>query len=456
MASARKALMLAFTFAVFAAARADGQPLAPNSLAPPDPASVLLEPVQAKPGPTQSGVDLPHDVQTPLPAPMPRSESAPAEPVRSNGLRAAWLEPIPFEGSVTRTEFQDSLRSPKPPAKPAVDPYEYLSAGKLRKNERGDLVRTDRPWNSDSGTAPRKSQQLGDSISDGFDEAFGNRGGGGHKWFAQEREFDCFISPITNPFLFEDPRSLTEVRGIAMLQGIPTGNQSFNGGNANYFGLQGRLAITERWSVTLQKFGLQTLSSGSGSSVSDGTGFAEIHLGPKFELIRRPDSQTLVSLGGIFQIPVGSGSVYQNTGSLSIVPYISAAQRLFEADWGRVNGMATSGYAISTNSERSDYFYLSGHVDVDILNMHKFYPLIEMNWFSVTTNGSSNPNFNFEGRDIVNFGANAKGNNLLTMAVGGRWRFTERWTAGMVFEFGIAGRKDIFQNRFSMDLGWRY
>ena len=148
--------------------------------------------------------------------------------------------------------------------------------------------------------------------------------------------------------------------------------------------------------------------------------------------------------------------MYQNTGSLSIVPYISGARRLAETDYGRLNGMATAGFAISTNSARSNYFYLSGHLDFDVMNLHKFFPLIEMNWFSVTSNGTTNQNFNFEGRDVVNFGANAKGNNLVTFALGGRWRFNDRWTAGGAFEFGLAGQRDIFQNRFMLDVTWRY
>ena len=33
--------------------------------------------------------------------------------------------------------------------------------------------------------------------------------------------FDRFISPISNPFFFEDPRSLTEVRGIFIDNSLP-------------------------------------------------------------------------------------------------------------------------------------------------------------------------------------------------------------------------------------------
>ena len=42
---------------------------------------------------------------------------------------------------------------------------------------------------------------------------------GGRCAFQSDHCFDSFISPVTNPFLFEDPRSLTEVRPIFMIQG---------------------------------------------------------------------------------------------------------------------------------------------------------------------------------------------------------------------------------------------
>ena len=35
--------------------------------------------------------------------------------------------------------------------------------------------------------------------------------------------FDDFISPISNPFFFEDPRSLTEFRGIFLDNSLPAG-----------------------------------------------------------------------------------------------------------------------------------------------------------------------------------------------------------------------------------------
>src|SRR5262249_43771404 len=56
-------------------------------------------------------------------------------------------------------------------------------------------------------------------------------GHGGGAAFESDHDFDNFISPLTNPFLAEDPRKLTELRPIFMFQTIPHSNIFFNGGN---------------------------------------------------------------------------------------------------------------------------------------------------------------------------------------------------------------------------------
>ena len=54
-------------------------------------------------------------------------------------------------------------------------------------------------------------------------------------WFRSDHCFDQFSSPISNPFLFEDPRALTEVRPIFMWQTTPSGNPRYRGGNVEFF-----------------------------------------------------------------------------------------------------------------------------------------------------------------------------------------------------------------------------
>ena len=150
--------------------------------------------------------------------------------------------------------------------------------------------------------------------------------------------------------------------------------------------------------------------------------------------------------------------MFQDTGSLSLAPYVSYAENFFpEVRFGSVNVMATGGYAFGTSRARSDYLFLSGHLDLDVMNRHIIYPMVELNYFLVTDDGRSRP-IGSEGRDLFNFGGQADGNGLLTMAVGARFKlpWTDRAHVGGAFEFPLAGPRDLFDYRFTLDFIWRY
>jgi hypothetical protein len=280
----------------------------------------------------------------------------------------------------------------------------------------------------------------------------------GHRgeWFCSDHAFDGFISPVTNPFIFEDPRSLTEARFIYLYQRIPGRQPDTLGGNIQYFGAQARLAITNRLSFTINKLGGTWFNPNTPAGLGGGSGFSEIWLGPKFTFIRGEESGTLLAGGLQFQIPAGSASAYQNTGGTSLVPYVSYAQNFFcNSSWGSMNLMANAAYAFGS-SARSDYLSLSGHLDWDVMSWHRFYPLFEMNYYLVTSNGTARPLVGSEGRDLINFGGSAKGNGLLTGAFGARFKFTETAQVGTAFEIPFAGPHDFFQYRWTVDFILRY
>jgi hypothetical protein len=117
--------------------------------------------------------------------------------------------------------------------------------------------------------------------------------------------------------------------------------------------------------------------------------------------------------------------------------------------------MGTTGYSASTTAARSDYWYISGHVDWDVMNWHHIYPLFEMNYFVTTTNGNTTP-VGIEGRDLINFGGRASGTGLLTGAFGARAKVSECAQLGAAFEIPFAGPRDLFQYRFTVDFILRY
>jgi hypothetical protein len=157
----------------------------------------------------------------------------------------------------------------------------------------------------------------------------------------------------------------------------------------------------------------------------DHAGFSEVWLGPKYTFYRCDETRTVAAAGLTFQIPAGSGNTFQNVGSLSLVPYVSAAQNFLRSSYGSFNVMDTFGYAFATDNRRSEYIYNSLHLDYNVLNANKIYPLVELSYLNYTQAGSANP-FGFEGRDLFNFGSTGvSGRNSLTLSTGARYKFNE-------------------------------
>jgi hypothetical protein len=241
-----------------------------------------------------------------------------------------------------------------------------------------------------------------------------------------------------------------------MYQSIPGSNWIMKGGNTEFFGMQARLAFCESFSVVLNKLGGVWLQPSDTTVIDSTSGFAEVWIGPKWTFLRNENSGTLGALGLTFEIPVGSGSVFQNIGDLSLTPYLTMGQSFLRSSYGSFNAIGTVGYSFSINNARSEHFFTSLHLDYDIANAHKFYPLIELHWFNYTKNGTANE-FGFEGRDLYNFGAfPVSGQNEIDLAFGARYKFTEAAQFGVGVEFPVTGRHEILDFRLTVDFILRY
>jgi hypothetical protein len=291
-----------------------------------------------------------------------------------------------------------------------------------------------------------------------FGDLFNGIGGGGPegKCFESDHCFDYFASPVSNPFFAEDPRSLTEVRPIFLFQTIPNGNPLFKGGNTEFFGTQARVAITDEWSFVMNKLGGVSINPGGGSALPSETGFAEIWLGPKWTFLRNTETGTVLATGATFQIPAGSTRVSQDTGNLSIAPYISGAQNFGCTSYGSFNAMSTLGFSFATDKERTDYLFSSLHLDYDVGNRHFLYPLVELNWFYYTDNGRGLP-ASFEGQDLANFGSTSvSGRGNLSIATGVRYKFSECIQTGIALQFPLTHTSDFQSFRLGIDVIFRY
>ena len=430
------ALMLAGVAAPVVGQDAPLPPAAPTTSAfrEPPPAGILGAPIQGEPvdAPSRSTNVIPASSDGLLPPKTVTTAYQPAEVVpplnRAASLRAPTESPAISASAIERTGRTNA---------PAADPVNDLLARRASYGKDASTTTTD-----------RTSGKVGEHL----DGVLGQR----DEWFKSDHCFDGMISPVTNPFLFEDPRSLTELRPIFIYQRIPNGQHDFLGGNTSFFGTQARVAITNRWSFVFNKLGGLWLNPSDSSPIGGQSGFAELWLGPKYTIIRGEQSGSLLAAGLQFQVPVGSTNVFQHTGTLSLVPWVTYGQG-FLRDWkyGSFNALASTGYSFSTNNQRNDYWYISGHVDMDLMNWHRVYPLFEMNYFLNTTDARSTP-LGVSGRDLINFGSQAKGNGLLTGAFGARFKISEMAQFGGAFEFPMGGNRELFQYRFTLDFILRY
>ena len=284
--------------------------------------------------------------------------------------------------------------------------------------------------------------------------------GATNKMFQSDCEFRSFSSPVTNPFFFEDPRSLTEFRPVFMWQHMPTSNAVTGGGNNYVLAATGSVAFTPYFSFVVNRLGYDwTEPNQSSQYFQSHVGFSEILFGPKITFLRSEATKTVGAFGLTFDLPAGSPNVQQSTGGLALIPYFSIAQNFGKSDYGSFNFMNTDGYSFRTEGLRSESFFASFHLDYDVGNYHRFYPLIEMNYRRYTRSGSARQ-LDFEGSDIANYGSNdVAGNNELTLAIGTRIRITDN------IQFGIAGEFNVLNNstgghldqfRLTTDMIFRY
>jgi hypothetical protein len=279
--------------------------------------------------------------------------------------------------------------------------------------------------------------------------------GGGQEMFRSDDDFCAMISPVTEPFLAEDPRALTEIKPVFIYQRTP--NLDGNGrGNVAFFGAQGRVAFTERLSLVISKFGFTFLDPPGTLGGDNEVGFSEVWLGPKFTFLRNPDSGTVMAAGLTFQIPLGSGSVYQDTGDLSIAPYFSFGQTFGKTAWGTFNFMNTTGYAFRTDNTRTPYLYSTFHLSFDVADQHRIFPLVELNFVHYTRNGDERY-LSFEGKDLINFGSRGiAGKSDLSLALGARYKFSEQFQIGGAFEVSLLSHDDLCDWRFTLDFIFRF
>ena len=265
---------------------------------------------------------------------------------------------------------------------------------------------------------------------------------------ARADELSQMISPVSHPVTFEDPRHSTELRPIFAYHEI---DKDFvtGGGDVQVYALQARFKVTDDFSIIATKDGYVVLDPKA--VVPRDAGFADISLGAKYSFYRTENS--IMTAGLRYEAPVGDENLFQGNGDGAFNPFFSTA--FAPCGMEDLHFMAGSGLRIAANDHDSSFWDTDLHVDYQIGN---FYPLVELNLVHPYQSGDRLPIAD-EGEDFFNFGAaNAAGKNILTAAVGARYRVTDNVDAGVAYQFPLdrGDGANIIDWRITADMIFRF
>lgn len=259
-----------------------------------------------------------------------------------------------------------------------------------------------------------------------------------------DHDFDRFISPMTNPVFFEDPRMLTEARFIFANHHLP---DALTGDNIQLYALQLRARLTDNLSFIATKDGFFV----SQSPIMD-DGWADLAAGLKLSLFTDPDAQFLLSTGFTYEIPSGQSRALQGNGDGEFNLFLTGgAEVLPNVHWVSCGGIRLP----ADRSAENQVAYWSNHFDYR-LGESRLYVFSETNWYHWVRDGKVFP-LPVGGLDVINLGAlGIAGTDVVSTAAGVKYKPLDNVEIGLVYEVPVSSHKDILQDRAGFDFIVRY
>jgi hypothetical protein len=256
--------------------------------------------------------------------------------------------------------------------------------------------------------------------------------------------FDRFVSPLSNPFFFEDPRSVTEAEGIFLDNSLP---HSTGGGDAQVWAAQIRLRFSDRWSLIAPRLGDLEVNQRDGAP----HGFMSAPVGFKYNFYRDVDQQSLLSGGLTYFIP-GSSSAFSNFGDGDVHFFLTGGQEIFDqGHW-----LSATGFRLPIDRNwGTPLWYWSNQWDYEVVD--HWYGVFGTNWFHWLGDGGIGLQSSVTALDLIDIpAAGVAGTDVATCAAGIKWKPSSHLELGTGIEVPITERTDILRNRFYTDLVVRF
>lgn len=254
------------------------------------------------------------------------------------------------------------------------------------------------------------------------------------------------IAPVANPIFFESPLIQSEVRPLFAWHRLDKGLLGTDV-DVRVYAAQLRWAVNDRLAIIATKDGYIEVDP-EGAPGSDG--WADLAAGFKYALLKDDENQCYITPGLTFEFPTGNTDVFQGNGDGEFNVFVSAVK-----GWDRFHVTANLGGRIPIDMDEENPNVRYGLM-LDYYTCKWFIPFVSFNAFTTLGDGAGLP-IDSEGFDLINFGAsNASGTTQGAIGVGFRSRLLDNLDLGFAYEWGIIEDDDIFKDRLTVDVIWRF
>lgn len=253
------------------------------------------------------------------------------------------------------------------------------------------------------------------------------------------------VNPVTNPIFFESPFIQSEVRPLFLYHRLDDG--FVGGGFINVYAMQLRYAVNDRLAIIATKDGyIQTHTP----AIANRDGFPDLAAGLKYALIHDDANTFQLTPGFTVTLPTGNTEVFQGRGKGEWNVFVSVVK-----GFGDFHVTANVGANLPNDlGKNTASLHYSGQLDYYVCQW--FSPFVSLNAFT-TLNGANGLGLTTEGYDLINFGSNkAAGQTQAAFGGGFRTRLLPKLDLGFAYEIGLTPQEDIFRDRFTMDVSWRF
>ena len=251
-----------------------------------------------------------------------------------------------------------------------------------------------------------------------------------------ETKEDIWVHPITGPYWNEDSFLGNDVRVVVAHHSFP--GAIFGGGTADVYATQVRLNLAPRLQLVAYKDGYMNIDTVGFKN----DGWNDIAAGLKYAFLQDDANKLYAAAGLGYEFASGDDNVFQDDDEIR-------AWLSVNKGFGRLHLGATVHYFIATdngNDPLGDSDHLSWHVHADYQVCKWFSPVLEVNGYHVTNEGS--PVTPFSGADVLNLGGNSS-ENLMTGAIGVEFRPTEKISIRAAYERAITDDLSLFGHRWT-------